>query len=63
MSDAEKQVLKVLAHYMIDQVEQPLIDAELAKISNPAVLAAVKAIESALMPVILKAEDAKVDAL
>lgn len=62
MNDAEKALLKQLAHYFIDQVEQPLIDAELAKITNPQVLLLAKAMEAALLPVAIKAEDAAVDA-
>lgn len=61
MNEQEKAALKVLAHCFIDQVEQSLIDAELAKISNPQVLAVAKLLEAALLPAAIKAEDVAVD--
>lgn len=63
MSDAEKQALKALAHYLIDQAEPAIIDAELAKISNPQILAVAKILEASLLPLAIKAQDAKVDSL
>lgn len=62
MSEAEKAALKAIAHYLIDQAEPAIIDAEVAKIKNPAVLAVVKQLESAILPVLIKKEDDAVDA-
>lgn len=61
MNDAEKLILKNISHFLIDGEEQAVIDAEVAKISNPQVLAVVKLMEAALLPAAIKAEDAAVD--
>ncbi len=61
MTDLEKVALKSLLHLFVDQGEQSLIDAELAKISNPAVLAVAKVVEASLLPILLKQEDLAID--
>lgn len=62
MTDQEKAALKNVVHYMIDQEEGAIIDAELAKITDPSVLAVAKVLEASLLPVLIKQQDAAVDA-